>query len=224
MLSLLPFGARALTLKTLKKNPHGVDLGALKPCLPDRLRTEDRRIHLSPEVLVDDVERLRHRGAEMATEWKQRSRADGNGTLTMIGRRQVRSNNSWMHNYPRLMKGSDRCTLLMSPDDAESLGLIDGATVKVQSDVGEVEVPLELTDAMMPGVVCMPHGFGHARDGVQLETASSKPGVSVNDLNDSQRIDELTGNAAFSGLPVTVTSVVAPAASAGAVEASEVAA
>lgn len=218
VLSLLPFG-QGLTLKTLKENPHGVDLGALKPCLPDRLRTEDHRIHLAPEVLVDDVERLRRRGAEITTEWQNR-----NGTLTMIGRRQVRSNNSWMHNYPRLMKGSDRCTLLMSPDDAESLGLADAATVTVQSDVGEVDVPLEVTDAMMPGVVCMPHGFGHARDGVRLETASEKPGASVNDLNDSQRIDELTGNAAFSGLPVTVSAVVVPAASAGTAEASEVAA
>lgn len=198
-LSLLGQG---LSLKKLERNPHGVDLGALKPCLPERLRTEDRKIHLAPQVLVEDVARLRRRGGDVASDWANR-----NGSLTMIGRRQVRSNNSWMHNYPRLMKGSDRCTLLMHPDDASALSLQNGAAVRVSSGVGEVEVPLEVTDAMMPGVVCMPHGFGHAKDGVQLETAASKPGASVNDLNDAQRIDELTGNAAFSGLPVTVAAV-----------------
>jgi len=103
---VLPFG-KGLTLKQLKRNPHGVDLGALKPCLPARLRTEDRRIHLAPAVLVEDVDRLRRRGAEIAAD-----ASSPNGTLTLIGRRQVRSNHSWMHNYPRLMKGADRCTLL----------------------------------------------------------------------------------------------------------------
>lgn len=223
VLSLLPF-ATGLTLKTLKENPHGVDLGALKPCLPERLRTENRRIQLAPRVLVDDVARLRRRGTEVATEWQQRSSANRRGSLTMIGRRQVRSNNSWMHNYPRLMKGSDRCTLLMSPADAGALGLADGVAVSVSSQVGTVELPLEVTDAMMPGVVSMPHGFGHARDGVKLETATSKPGASVNDLNDAQRVDELTGNAAFSGLPVTVRSATAAASSKPTSEATEVAA
>jgi anaerobic selenocysteine-containing dehydrogenase len=194
-----PFG-RGLSLKEVKRHPHGLDLGPLEPCLPGRLRTEDRRIHLAPSVLVEDVDRLHERGGQIAAEWEDR-----NGSLSLIGRRQVRSNNSWMHNYPRLMKGSDRCTLLMHPDDVEARALENGQLVLVRSRVGSVEAPVEVSDAMMPGVVCMPHGFGHGREGVQLETASAKPGVSVNDLNDSQRVDRLTGNAAFSGLPVTVT-------------------
>ena len=191
-----------LSLKTLRRHPHGIDLGALEPCLPDRLRTEGRRIALAPEVLVADVGRLRQRGEEVSAAWASR-----NGGLTLIGRRQVRSNNSWMHNYPRLMKGADRCTLLMHPDDAARLGLADGDDVRVASGVGATVVPLEVTDAMMPGVVSMPHGFGHAGDGVELEVARAKPGASVNDLNDTRRIDELTGNAAFSGQPVEVSAV-----------------
>ncbi|MBZ0112109.1 MAG: molybdopterin-dependent oxidoreductase, partial [Thermoanaerobaculia bacterium] len=194
-----PFG-RGLSLQEVRRHPHGIDLGALKPCLPGRLRTEDRRIHLAPPVLVEDLDRLRQRGDQIEADWENR-----NGSLSLIGRRQVRSNNSWMHNYPRLMKGSDRCTLLMHPDDAESRGLEDGQVVLVRSRVGSVEAPVEVSAALMPGVVCMPHGFGHGRGGVRLATASANPGVSVNDLNDSQRVDELTGNAAFSGLPVTVT-------------------
>ena len=122
------------------------------------------------------------------------------------------------------MKGADRCTLLMNPTDADALGLADGSQVRVSSNVGEVDVPLEVTDAMMSGVVCMPHGFGHAKDGVQLEIASSKPGASVNDLNDAGRIDELTGNAAFSGLPVTVAAVALSHGAATSTEASGVAA
>ncbi|MDA8017799.1 MAG: molybdopterin oxidoreductase family protein [Thermoanaerobaculia bacterium] len=196
--SFLPFG-KGLSLERLKRYPHGIDLGALKPSLPDRLQTPDRRIHLAPAELVEDVSRLRQRADGMAAQWQNRA-----GRLTLIGRRQVRSNNSWMHNYPRLMKGSDRCTLLMHPDDAVARSLSDGDHVRVSSRVGEIEVPLEISDEMMPGVVSMPHGFGHAREGVRLTTASGRPGASVNDLNDSRRIDDLTGNAAFSGLSVTV--------------------
>lgn len=203
-----PFRA-GLSLKELKRHPHGVDLGALAPCLPARLRTEDRRIHLAPEELVADVERLRRRSPEIAAAWGAgagagRAVSPRHGTLQLIGRRQVRSNNSWMHNYRRLMKGADRCTLLIHPDDARARGLADGASVRVSSGVGEVVVPVEVTAAMMPGVVSMPHGFGHGRDGVRLDVASATPGASVNDLNDPSRIDELTGNAAFSGLPVEV--------------------
>lgn len=191
-----------LSVKELEKNPHGIDLGALKPCLPDRLRTADRRIHLAPEVLEEDVDRLRSRGREVAAAWGSR-----NGSLTLIGRRQVRSNNSWMHNYRRLMKGDDRCTLLMHPDDAAHRGLADGARVRLASGAGAVEVPLEVTDAMMPGVVSLPHGFGHGGDGVELEVARAKPGASVNDVNQAARVDQLTGNAAFSGQPVEVSAV-----------------
>ncbi len=188
-----PF-AGGLTLRRLRRSPHGVDLGPLEPCLPGRLKTRDRRIDLAPEALVADVERLGRRLGELRS---------GDG-LVLIGRRQVRSNNSWMHNYERLMRGRDRCTLLMHPDDAERLGVAGSERVAVSSRVGRVEAPLELSDEIMPGVVSLPHGWGHHRPGVRLGVAASRPGVSVNDLTDETRIDRLSGNAALSGVPVTV--------------------
>jgi anaerobic selenocysteine-containing dehydrogenase len=184
-----PFGG-GLNLGRLKKAPHGIDLGALEPCLPGRLRTKARRIALAPERFLQDVSRLR---ASLPTPG-----------LVMVGRRHVRSNNSWMHNSERLVKGPDRCTLLMHPDDARARGLDAGQRVTVASRVGSVEVPLEVTDAMRPGVVCLPHGFGHARDGVRLAVAREHAGASVNDINDEQRVDGLCGTAAFSGTPVEV--------------------
>lgn len=187
-------GAKGLNLGRLKKNPHGVDLGPLEPCLPGRLKTKNRRIDLAPEILVGDLGRLRRRLDKL----------ESLPPMLLISRRQVRSNNSWMHNYQRLMRGKDRCTLWMHPDDAEGLGLGDAERVRVRSRVGEVEAPVELTDAIMPGVVCLPHGWGHGRPDTRLATANSRPGVSVNDLTDHARIDELSGNAALSGVPVTV--------------------
>jgi anaerobic selenocysteine-containing dehydrogenase len=185
-----PFG-RGLTLGKLKKAPHGIDLGPLQPCLPQRLRTRDGRLALAPQRFLDDLERLR-------------AGIPANG-LVMIGRRHLRSNNSWMHNSERLVKGPDRCTLLMHPEDAASRGLSAGQRVTVTSRVGSVDVPLEVTEAMRAGVVCLPHGFGHARDGVRLAVARAHPGASANDLNDDQRVDGLCGTAAFSGTPVEVT-------------------
>ncbi len=190
-------GPTSLNLKKLERAAHGVDLGALEPCLPERLKTREQRIDLAPELLVADVERLRKHLEEL----------DGGSSLVLIGRRQVRSNNSWMHNYQRLMRGKDRCTLLIHPDDAARLGIAEDGTAAVSSRVGRVEAPVELTDAIMPGVVSLPHGWGHHRPGIRLETASSRPGVSLNDLTDEQRIDALCGNAAFSGVPVTVEAV-----------------
>ena len=124
--------------------------------------------------------------------------------MVLIGRRHARSNNSWMHNAPRLMRGKDRCTLLMHPEDAERLGVAGAARVTVTSRVGTITAPLELTDAIMPGVVSLPHGWGHGRDGVRLETASSRPGVSANDVTDPALIDVLSGNAAVNGVPVEI--------------------
>ncbi len=126
------------------------------------------------------------------------------GKLLLIGRRHLRSNNSWMHNSQRLMKGKTRCTVMIHPDDAERLGVKAGDDVTLSSRVGEVTAPAEITGDMMPGVVSLPHGFGHGREGVQLGVATNHPGVSVNDLTDDQLIDELSGNAAFSGVPVTL--------------------
>ena len=133
--------------------------------------------------------------------------ADGAGAeapLSLIGRRELRSNNSWMHNAERLMRGKPRCTLLMHPDDAATRDLRDGAMVRVRSRTGEVDVPVEVSDEVMPGVVSLPHGWGHGGPGVQLRVAVQHAGVSINDLTDEQRIDTLCGNAAFSGVPVRV--------------------
>ena len=140
--------------------------------------------------------------------------ADGaanDGTLLLIGRRQLRSNNSWMHNSPRLVRGKERCTLLMHPDDAHRRNLANGAQVTVRSRTGSIQLPLALTDTMMPGVVSIPHGWGHDRGGVQLATAVLQPGASINDLTDEQQIDLLTGNAAFCGVPIVVEAAAEPA-------------
>lgn len=196
-----PFGnaynpvGKGMSVRRLRREPHGVDLGALQPVLPGRLRTPDRTVRLAPPELLADVARL-ERTLEEAP-----SRGD---TLVLIGRRSLRSNNSWMHNAERLMRGADRCTLLMHPADAAARALVDGARVHVSSRSGEIEVPLQVTDAVMPGVVSLPHGFGHGRPGVQLAVAARHPGASINDLTDDTRLDALSGVAAFSGIPVEV--------------------
>ncbi len=202
-LRLGPYGKRlnplgtGLSLGTLKKNPHGIDLGPLQSTVPGVLPKEHGPIDLAPDLFVDDLDRLQ-------TRFLKSGAALTEGQLLLIGRRQLRSNNSWMHNSQRLMKGKPRCTLMIHPDDAARLGVKSGDDVTVSSRVGHVTAPADITSDMMPGVVSLPHGFGHGRDGVQLSVATSKPGVSVNDLTDDQLIDALSGNAAFSGVPVTV--------------------
>lgn len=193
---LKPFGP-GVSLAKLKKQPHGVDFGPLQPTLPDTLPEEHGPIDMAPDLFVEDLDRLHARFASKATD-------SAGDPLLLIGRRHLRSNNSWMHNTLRLMKGKPRCTLMISSTDAERLGVKSGAMVTVRSRVGQVTAPAEVTDDMMAGVVSLPHGFGHDRDGVQLSIASNHPGVSVNDLTDDQVIDVLSGNAAFSGVPVTV--------------------
>ncbi len=191
---LFPVG-NGLRMKTLDDNPHGVDLGALQPALPDRLRTADRRLQLSPAMFVADVTRLE------ATLTRP---APANGDLALIGRRALRSNNSWMHNSERLMRGRNRCTLQMHPHDAEACDVDDGEDVRITSRTGSVVVPVEVTDAVMTGVVSLPHGWGHGRAGTRMTTANTHAGASINDLTDDQRLDALTGNASFSGVPVRV--------------------
>ncbi len=183
---------RGLRLSKLRAAPHGVDLGPLERCLPERLFRE--RIDLAPRAMVDDVPRLE---AVLGEE----RRAD---ELLLIGRRQLRSNNSWMHNAPVLMGGRERCTLIVHPDDAARLGIATGSKVVVTSRVGRITVPAEVSAEIMPGVVSLPHGFGHGRAGVQLRVASAHAGASINDLTDELAIDALSGNAAFSGVPVSV--------------------
>jgi anaerobic selenocysteine-containing dehydrogenase len=163
--------------------------------LPQRLRTPGRRIRLAPERLVADLERLGRRLPTLASN---------GGALAMIGRRDLRSNNSWMHNSERLVKGRDRCTLLMHPADAAARGLAGGQRVRISSRVGAVEATLEVTDAMKAGVVSLPHGWGHGREGTRLSVARAHAGASLNDLTDESLVDDLTGNARFSALPVEV--------------------
>jgi anaerobic selenocysteine-containing dehydrogenase len=194
---------RGLTLRKLKQSRHGIDLGPLEPCLPGRLLTPSKRIHLVPGPLTNDVERLHARLTSSAAE------AVNNGVarpteMLLIGRRQVRSNNSWMHNSERLVKGKEGCTLLMHPEDATRLSIVDGQLVRVTSRVGSLEAVVEVSTEIMPGVISLPHGWGHTRDSVQLETAQRHPGVSINDVTDDQAIDAPSGNAVFNGTPVVV--------------------
>jgi anaerobic selenocysteine-containing dehydrogenase len=193
---LNPF-ARRLTLRKLKAAPHGIDLGPLTSCLPQRLRTADKQIDLAPDALVKDVERVKAKF--LASETQQSNRH-----LLLIGRRQIRSNNSWMHNSERLVKGKSRCTILMNPADAAQRDFASGQKVSVRSRVGAVVVPIEISDEMMPGVVSIPHGWGHDRLGVQLHVAQQHAGESINDVTDNLAIDALCGTAAFNGTRVEV--------------------
>lgn len=193
-------GRHALNVGKLKKNVHGIDLGALQPCLPERLVTASKKIELAPEVLLNDLARLE---STLLNEATSHDVLD----LSLIGRRHLRSNNSWMHNSERLMRGKDRCTLLMNPADAAARGFSDHQLVCVRSRVGEIAIPLEISDEMMAGVVSIPHGWGHGRLGVKMEIAQKYAGASINDLTDEQLLDELTGNAAFSGVPVSVRAI-----------------
>lgn len=192
----LRFGAYKLNLDELRKHPHGIDLGPLKPCLFDRIQTVDKKIHLAPELLLKDVLRIH--------KLFNNTQLSADFDLMLINRRNVRDNNSWMHNSERLIKGRNRCTLLIHPQDAAQRKVEEGTMVKIRSRVGEIQVPAELTDKMMHGVVCLPHGYGHNRAGVQLPVAQAHAGVSVNDLTDELILDELTGNAVFGGVPVQV--------------------
>ncbi len=181
-----------LTLAQLEANPHGLDFGPLQPRIPEVLRTPSGKIELAPEALVADVARLRARlGAA----------TDG---MVLIGRRDLRSNNSWMHNAPVLVKGKARCTMQVHPSDAARLGLRDGALARVRSRAGSIDVPVEVNDTIRPGVVSIPHGWGHDLPGIRLGVASAHAGVNCNRLVDEHDLDPLSGNAVLNGVPVTV--------------------
>ncbi|WP_428653762.1 molybdopterin-dependent oxidoreductase [Runella sp.] len=192
----LRFGGYQLSLEQLRQQPHGMDLGPLRPDLPNRLQTQDKKIHLAPELLRKDVARIK--------KVLEQSLSNSDFDLLLTNRRHLRDNNSWLHNSQRLVKGRNRCTLMMHPDDAMQRNIAEIDVVKISSRVGEVEVPVEITDKVMKGTVSLPHGYGHGREGVQLSVAQSHAGVSVNDLTDDLVIDELTGNAVFVGVPVRV--------------------
>ncbi|PIB66120.1 molybdopterin oxidoreductase family protein [Pseudomonas sp. 2995-3] len=199
---MIDFGLRAgvygdasehkLSVAMLADHPHGVDLGPLKPNLAARLKTADGHVQAAPAVVLADLARFAAQPVPMVNE------------LLLIGRRHVRSNNSWMHNYHRLVKGKPRHQLHMHPDDLASRQLSDGQWVRVSSRVGEIEVEVVASLDMMPGVVSLPHGWGHGRPGVRMTIASGQPGASANDLTDERQLDELSGNAALNGVPVQV--------------------
>ena len=189
-----PYSEQGLSLEMLRENPSGIDLGELKPQLPQRLRTRDQMIRCnSPEPLAD-LERLRH-------EFQQ----PHHGLLKLIGRRHVRSNNSWMHNYHRLVKGKNRCSLLMHPEDMQHRDIEDGGEVALSSRAGSVQVRVESSKDVMPGVVSLPHGYGHNRAGIRMDIAVKHAGVSCNDVTDELALDALSGNAAVNGVLVSVS-------------------
>jgi anaerobic selenocysteine-containing dehydrogenase len=190
-----PYGAKfnpfssGLTLRKVRNAVHGIDLGPLKPCLPNRLRTADKRIELAPEAFVKDIERVK-------AKFFAGGGPETNGHLLLIGRRHLRSNNSWLHNNERLTKGNPakpRCAVLMHPADAANRGLKSGENVRVQSRAGSIVLPLTVTEEMMPGVISIPHGWN-----------AEQGGASINDVTDNQAIDALCGTAAFNGTEVLV--------------------
>ena len=199
MLQTGPYGAAfganptGLSLDVLLANPHGVDLGALEPRIPEGLRTPTGMIELSPPQLIADLVRL-----EASID-----KADDSQML-LVGRRELKSNNSWMHNIKVLTKGSLSCTAHVHPDDAARLGLSDGGTVRITSRVGSVDAPVEVTDSVRQGVVSLPHGWGHGVAGTQMNVAAEKAGVNSNILTDDQVMDPLSGNAALNAIPVTL--------------------
>ncbi|HEX5924619.1 MAG TPA: molybdopterin oxidoreductase family protein [Baekduia sp.] len=206
---MLRTGPYGLTLADLEAKPHGIDLGALAPRLHEVLRTPSGKIELAPPVLVDDVARLHEALATPPAE------------LVLIGRRDLRSNNSWMHNLPLLVRGPERCTLHIHPEDADLLGLADGGRATIRSRVGELNVPVEVTDDIRPGVVSLPHGWGHDAQGAEMGVAGAHAGVNSNVLTDEDVVEPLTGTAVLNGIPVTVepahaaTAAVEPAAAVG---------
>ncbi|QNP73596.1 molybdopterin-dependent oxidoreductase [Streptomyces roseirectus] len=191
------FGTRpdGITLEKVLAHPHGIDLGPLRPRLPQPLKTRSGRIELFPEPIAADLPRL------------GRARDELPAGLVLVGRRHLRSNNSWMHNVPALTGGSNRCTLHVNPEDAERLGIADGQDVRVRGAGGAVTAPVEVTDSVRRGVVSLPHGWGHSRPGTRLNHAALDPGVNVNQLLDGGMLDPLSGNAVLNGVPVELSPV-----------------
>ena len=189
-------GPHRLSLSKLRAAPHGLDLGPLESRLPKRLATKDKKVELAPDIYLRDLARL--------DRLSERLGAEAN-SLVVIGRRHLRSNNSWMHNSERLVKGPPRCTLMIHPDDASARSLVDGGNAKIATPTGAIELPVEVTDMIMRGVVSIPHGWGHGRRGVKLRVAAEHPGESLNDILDPARIDELSGTSALTGQHVEVS-------------------
>ena len=191
-----PYGEQGMSLQKLIDNPHGLDIGPLMPCIEDRIITAEGKIELLPQLYADDLPRL--------NAVIERPARDENYPFDLIGRRLVKSHNTWTQNSDRLVKGKNPCTLEVHPEDAKSLGIKKGQLLKVSSIVGEVEIEAVITDDIQQGVVSMPQGWGHNQKGTRMTVAATQPGVSINDLTDASRVDTLTGNAALNGTPVRI--------------------
>jgi anaerobic selenocysteine-containing dehydrogenase len=196
--ALLRIGPYGLSLGVLRRSPHGLDLGALQPgCLTAQLESADQYVDIAPASFVSQARAL------LAAEADR----DPGSDLVLIGRRQGLSNNSWMHNIHRSMRGPERFTLQVHPDDARARGLCTGARARLESSCGAITVPIEVTTAMMQGVVSLPHGWGHHRAGMRLSVAAQHAGASINDVTSEGLCDTLSGNAAFNGVAVKVQPV-----------------
>ena len=194
------FGRRpeGLTLAKIQGAEHGIDLGPLQPRLREILNTKSGMIEMAPLTMTNDLARLRKHMAQHAHE------------MVLIGRRVLRTSNSFMHNLPSLVKGPDRCTLQISQQDATRIGLMDGSSARITSRVGSVIAPVEVTEDLMPGVVSLPHGWGHDAEGSQLTVAKAHPGANTNALTDNQAYDEASGTAVLFGTPVTIEPLMQP--------------
>ena len=195
-----PYGDRfgedpdGLSVAKLVEHPHGIDLGPLQPRLPDLLVTASGKIELAPPQVLEEAARL--------ADTLDRSPETG---LLLVGRRHLRSNNSWMHNLEVLVKGKERCTLQMHPDDALAAGIEHGAQVQVSNPTGSVTARAEITEDIMPGTVSLPHGWGHDIAGTRLSVAARRPGVNSNLLTSGAKLDALSGNAILNAIPVEVS-------------------
>ena len=191
------YGKQGMSLQYLREHPHGVDLGPLQPCLEQRIRTADGKIHIAPRVYLEDLGRL--------ANWLSDNRGSHSKyPLTLIGRRLPRSHNTWTQNSRRLIKGRNPCTVQIHPADAGSLGIQQGAMVEVASQTGRVCLPAEIDEDISPGVISIPQGWGHNAPETGMSVAATQPGVSINDVTDPNRVDLLTGNAALNGTRVSV--------------------
>ncbi|MFT6898216.1 MAG: anaerobic selenocysteine-containing dehydrogenase [Paraglaciecola sp.] len=205
-------GEHNLSMQTLMAQPHGIDLGPLQPDLPRAIYHDDKQIHLAFDYFMADLPRLDGHFFAQGSPYQQLKKQPDR--LLLIGRRHLKSNNSWLHNSPRMMKGLDkanadnnthaRCTAQLHPQDALRFDITQGQQISVSSRVGEITLAADITDKIMPGVISIPHGWGHNRKGTAWQLAEHHSGVSVNDLTDEMVLDELSGNAVLNGVPVTV--------------------
>ncbi len=185
-----------LDLEKVIASKHGIDLGALQPCMPERLFTQDQQIHLMPEEIKSDIQRLNN--------YFQNNHPDPEFDMQVIGRRDPRTNNSWMHNSHRMIKGKQRCLAIINSLDAEKYDLQNGDSIKVTSKIGEISLPVAVTQDIKEGIISIPHGWGHVFEDMQLSIAKKHAGVNINILMDENQMDELSGNAVLSGVPVKI--------------------